>query len=263
MWLMDAGERGFYFFYIHWYNQFVCTSVSVNGDIFVPDRSQATIDGMQITPNPEADGVVCNEILFNANGLEPTQHTLVVTAVTNGKTIHVTSPCLKGTGDTRLGFGDVIDEKTKIRSENFSLAPVSWNGETWEELKGDPSDSSLRIVFKNDSEFPTPVTLGTLDSKETFLPFWKIANIMPGDTHTFDSNLYLHAFTTNGYEDFLAGGYRENLVKEVIKDRITPEKGIKVADLKPRSIWYITQTGIGKYKLRIKGLMKSKDRTVV
>ncbi|KAF8975877.1 hypothetical protein BDQ17DRAFT_1441344 [Cyathus striatus] len=172
------------------------------------------------------------------------------------KTIHVTSPCLKGTGDTRLGFGDVIDEKTKIRSENFSLAPVSWNGETWEELKGDPSDSSLRIVFKNDSEFPTPVTL----ARKHFLPFWKIANIMPGDTHTFDSNLYLHAFTTNGYE---AGGYRENLVKEVIKDRITPEKGIKVADLKPRSIWYITQTGIGKYKLRIKGLMKSKDRTVV
>ncbi|KAF8982301.1 hypothetical protein BDQ17DRAFT_1336936 [Cyathus striatus] len=230
-------------FLLHLLVQPICTEVSVNGDIVNPQTTRATIDGMTITPLPQVgNGQFCNEILFNANDLEPTQHTLVVTAVTNGKTIHVTSPCLKGTGDTRLGFGDVIDEKTKIRSENFSLAPVSWNDETWEELKRDTSDSSFGIVFKNDSEFPTPVTLGTLDSKESFLPFWKIANII---------NLYLHAFTTNGYE---AGGYRENLVKEVIKDRITPEKGIKVADLKPRSIWYITQTGIGKYKLRIKGI---------
>ncbi|KAF8816524.1 hypothetical protein BYT27DRAFT_6397878 [Phlegmacium glaucopus] len=155
-------------------------------------------------------------------------------------------------GQPRVGFGTVTDHvndpkhdyKSWVESEFFHEAPTAWDGEDFTQ-----SDSEHKgPVFKNSQDFQIDIVLGTcevLKDDALFRPFLRIKNIGPGETYKANTDLYIHAFITRGYN---GGQYGSNLLEDIWGDMLT-DRGIRFTSLRPITYWHITKVG-GKYKVK-------------
>ncbi|KAJ3515354.1 hypothetical protein NLJ89_g1804 [Agrocybe chaxingu] len=127
-----------------------------------------------------------------------------------------------------------------------------WNGEHFEDLTAIEEGG---MFVQNKAEESTSMVLGTYEETGTvpFRPFLQIKDV--GTSYPANTNLYLHIFVTNGYR---GGQYAPDLISKFQADRLTPSKGIKVADLYPVSHWQIRKVN-RKIQLKFKGGIEKED----
>ncbi|KAF8698395.1 hypothetical protein AX14_001144 [Amanita brunnescens Koide BX004] len=177
-------------------------------------------------------------------------------------------PVIRGTSDgqIKIGFATVEEEELapdvkRFKAVDYHVAPAKWNGTHFDDLEGVDDQLVLKLALEKEIAGGTgeafqvkqSFMLGTCyKSRESFKPYLHLGNLQVGD-HLTDSNLFLHAFVTNGYNH---GQYGEKLVASVRGDILTP-KGIRMVDLGPRTDFRISKTKRGKFKLKVNGKQKN------
>ncbi|GLB40035.1 hypothetical protein LshimejAT787_0705450 [Lyophyllum shimeji] len=231
-------------------------------------------------------GWTCYRMIFKApRGLGQTQIALFVTSSEDPADVHeedkdkpvvwqvfdiggakrefaVEIPAVPGTGAVKLGFATIDDGGSDVKvvqCRTAEKAPARLlDGHAWEhegepepeeQAKKDPKAPGPKPTATNAGDLGVRIALGTYDDEKMQLqPLLLVERLSGGAVYEAPEKFYLHAFRSNNYS---AGQYGKTLFKDVIGDRLTPPKGIKLWELSPLTSWYIKSDKDGKLTLKI------------
>ncbi|KAJ3480706.1 hypothetical protein NLI96_g8166 [Meripilus lineatus] len=177
----------------------------------------------------------------------------------NKKNFQVKVPTTTGhsqeAGRPKIGFGTITDDEAGVTVRDYELAPAQLMEDgTWQKVDQDILGQDGQLFAKNMTSVARSITLGVFDDSkkdpEPLMPFLVVdqKNFGPEGSFSANSDLYLHAFSTNGCR---AGQYGDGVMKEWAMNRLTPQKGCRVKDLKPLTTYYVSRSSNNGVKMKI------------
>ncbi|KAJ3485173.1 hypothetical protein NLI96_g5147 [Meripilus lineatus] len=203
----------------------------------------------------------------------------------NTKSIMVTIPTTTGSHKEKgVAFGNIDDTGTNVKPGNYQSSPARLVEDAsgtlrWKDGSAEANEEG-QFIAENATGRALSIAMGTYDDtsqakdSERFMPFLMIdsKNFGPNARFTANSDILLHAYRTNGRKGTdnlrdvhvnysegleLAGDYGDRVMESRKLDRLTPEDGHRVKELKPITTFYVTSSK-GEVKLRI-GKNRSED----